>query len=69
MLHRQHAKATPVTFQKGDVVFKSSPERQSKLTPKFTGPFVITDFIQGKKFKIFNPATEVSEIVHCDKLK
>ncbi len=69
MLHRQHAKATAVTFQKGDAIFKSSPERQSKLTPKFGGPFVITDFIQGNKFKIFNPATQVSETVHCDRLK
>ncbi len=69
MLHRQHTKATPFTFQKGDVVFKSSPERQSKLTPKFSGSFVITDFIQGNKFKIFNPATQVSEVVHSDRLK
>ncbi len=69
MLHRQHAKATPLSFQKGNVVFKSSPERQTKLTPKFSGPFVITDFIQGNKFKIFNPATQVSEVVHSDRLK
>ncbi len=68
MLHRQYAKATPVTYQKGDAVFKSSPERQSKLTPKFSGPFVIIDFIQGNKFKIFNPATQVSEVVHSHSL-
>ena len=69
MLHRQHAKATPVSFQKGDVVFKSAPERQSKLTPKFIGPFVITDSMQGNKFRIFNPATKTSEVVHSDRLK
>ncbi len=56
-LHRQHAKATPATFQKGDDVFISAPERQSKLTPKFSGPFVIIDFIQGNMFKIFDPAS------------
>ena len=69
MLLKQHAKATPVSFHKGDVVFKSAPERQSKLTPKFSGPFVITDSLHGNKFQIFNPANQISEVVHADRLK
>ena len=69
MLHRQHAKATPVSLKKGDVVFKSAPERQNKLTPKFTGPFMITNSMHGNKFKIFNPANQTSEVVHADRLK
>ena len=69
MLQRQHATATPVSFQKGDVVFKSAPERQSKLSPKFSGPFVITEVMHGNKFKIHNPDTQISEVVHSDRLK
>lgn len=69
MTQRQHAKATPVSFAINDVVFKSAPERQSKLHSKFSGPFLIQEKLQGNKFKIFNPSAQTSEVVHADRLK
>lgn len=48
MTQRQHAKATPVFFTINDVVFKSAPERQSKLYSKFSGPFLIQEKLQNK---------------------
>ena len=69
MTQRQHLHARPVTFQVNDVVFKSAPERQSKLCSKFTGPFVIQEKLAGNKFKIYEPSAQTSEIVHADRLK
>ncbi len=47
MLHRQHANATPVSFQKGDVL-KCDPERQSKLTLKFSDSFCHSGLFVGQ---------------------
>ena len=69
MTQRQHETATPVSFAIDDVVFKSAPERQSKLNTKFTGPFLIQEKLMGNKFKIFDPSLQTSEIVHADRLK
>lgn len=69
MTRKQHIKAKPVTFQIHDVVFKSAPERQSKLTPKFIGPYIITDTLHGNKFKIYHCNNQTSEVVHADRLK
>ncbi len=41
MLTHQHSKATAVSIAVGDTVFKAAPERQVKLTPKFSGPFTV----------------------------
>ena len=65
----QHAKATPVSLDINDVVFKSAPERQSKLHSKFTGPFLIKEKLRGNKFKIFDPSAQTTEVVHADRLK
>ncbi len=42
MLHKQHAQATPFTIQVGGSVMKRAPDRSCKLSPKFSGPFVVT---------------------------
>ncbi len=68
MIQKQHATAHPVTFKVNDI-FKSAPERQSKLNHKFSGPFIITERLHGNKFKIYNSDTQTSEVVHSDRLK
>ena len=69
MIQRQHMSATPVTLQVNDVVYKSTSERQSKLHPKFTGPYRVVEKLHGNKFKILCPETNTSEVVHVDRLK
>ena len=69
MLQKQHSKASPVPFQVNDVVFKSAPERQSKLNSKFFGPYVIAQSLHGNKFEILDISTGISEVVHSDRLK
>ena len=69
MIQRQHMSATPVTLQVNDIVYKSTPDRQSKLNAKFTGPYRVVERLQGNKFKIFCPDSQISEIVHVDRLK
>lgn len=64
MLQKHHIKATPVSFQKGDVDFKHPPEHQSKLTPKFCGPITVKEQSHGNKIKIFNPS-KTTEVVHA----
>ena len=56
MTQRQQAQAHPHTF-KLNVVFKSTPDRHSKLTPKFSGPYIITKSLHGNKFKIYKADT------------
>ena len=69
MIKRQHSRASPVTFAVGDTVMKRSPERSSKLSPKFTGPFQIIEKLHGNKFKVLHPQLNTSEIIHSDRLK
>ena len=69
MIQRQHDKATPVSFTVGDSVMKSAPARQSKLSPKFSGPYVISEQLHGNKFRIIDSVLNTSEIVHSDRLK
>ncbi len=69
MIQKQHAAAHPVTFKVNDVVFKSAPDRQSKLNHKFSGPYVITEKLHGNKFKIYNSDTQTSEVIYSDRLK
>ncbi len=37
---KQHRYARPVSFSEGDIVMIAAPERQSKLSPKFSGPHI-----------------------------
>ena len=69
MTQKQHTKATPLSLDVHDVVFKAAPDRQSKLAPKFSGPFIISEKLHGNKFKIHDPFLNKSEIVHADRLK
>ncbi len=52
-----------------ETVMKRAPERSCKLVPKFTGPYLIASRLHGNKFKVLDPATATSEVVHADRLK
>ncbi len=69
MIQKQHFQATPVHFNVGDSVIKRALDRSCKLTPKFSGPYLLTAKLQGNKFKLLDRSTNVSEIVHINRLK
>ena len=69
MQQQQHKQATPVAIKAGDWVMTKCPERQSKLSPKFTGPRQVRGCVSGNKFELLDPYLGTSEIVHCDRLK
>ncbi len=48
---------------------KRAPDSSFKLTPKFSGPFLLTAKLNGNKFKILDPNTNFSEVIHVDCLK
>ncbi len=48
---------------------KRAPDRSSKLSPKFSGPFVVTHRCHPNKFKILDPSNNVTDVVHVDRLK
>ncbi len=66
---KQHRNARPVSFQEGDTVMLAAPDRQSKLAPKFSGPYKITHVLGGNKYRIFNSDKDCHEVVHSDRLK
>ncbi len=65
MLHKHHAQGTYVTIQ----IMKRVPERSCKLSPKFSGPFLVTSRCHPNKFKILDPSNNITEVVHVDRLK
>ncbi len=67
MISRQLSKGVSIAV--GDTVFKAAPERQAKLTPKFSGPFIIKERLHANKFRNFDPALNESEVVHVERLK
>ncbi len=69
MLHKQHSQATPVHLDVDDSVMKRAPDCSCKLTPEFSGPFLLTAKLHGNKFKTLDPNTNVSEVVHVTRLK
>ncbi len=69
MLCKQHSQATPVHLDVGDSVMKRAPDSSCKLTPKFSGPYLLTAKLHGNKFKLLDPNTNVPEVVHADRLK
>ncbi len=69
MLHHQHAKATPPLIEVGDTVMKSAAESTCKLTPKFSGPYLVSSKMHEYKFKLLNPGTNTTELIHIDRLK
>ncbi len=69
MLRKQYSQATLVTLVLVDSVMKRAPDRACKLSPKFTGPFLVTTKLHGNKFKILDLSNNTSEVVHVDRLK
>ena len=53
----------------GDTVMVRVPERNSKLSPKFVGPRLVVEKVQGNKFELFDPWLNTLEVVHNDRLK
>ncbi len=47
----------------------AAPERQSKLSPKFTGPYHTTQVMGRNKYQIFNEDRDIFEIYLSDSLK
>ncbi len=45
------------------------PERKSKLSPKFMGPYRIVHYIYGNKFEVMEPNTNVTLVIQSDRLK
>ncbi len=66
---KQHKRAAPVNFKVGDSVMVQTPERHSKLEPKFEGPFQIIRDLGGNKFQIGDRDKGVESVVHSDRLK
>ncbi len=46
-----------------------APDRSCKLTPKFSGPYLLTAKFHSNKFKLLDPNTHISEVVQVDCLK
>ncbi len=69
MTQKQHVHATPIILDVGDSVMKRFPERSCKVAPEFMGPFLVTAKLHGNKFKVLDPSTSLSEVVHADRLK
>ncbi len=69
MKHKQHAQATPVNIQVGDSVMKRAPDWSYKLSPNFSGPFLVTSRCHPNNFKILDPSNNVTEVLHVDHLK
>ncbi len=45
------------------------PERKSKLSPKFVGPYKVLRYIYGNKFEMREPNTNVTLVIHSGRLK
>jgi len=69
MLHRQHQKVRQVDLHEGDIVFVQVHDRNSKLDPKFQGPYRVLQHDQENKAELLILTTLERETVHCDHLK
>ncbi len=69
MAMKQHKRATPVNIKQGNHVMIQHPERNSKLSPKFIGPYKVVCYIHGNKFEVMEPNSNVTFVVHSDRLK
>ncbi len=69
MAMKQHKRATPVNIKQGDHVMIQHPERRSKLSPKFIGPYRVVRYVHGNKFEVMEPNSKVTFVVHSDRLK
>ncbi len=66
---KQHKGARPVSFSEDDAVMIAAPERQFKLSPKFSGPYTVTSFFGGNKYVVIDAEKGTSEVYHSDRLK
>ncbi len=66
---KQYKCARPVSFSEGDAVMIAAPERQSKLSPKFSGPYTVTRVLGGNKYVVLDAEKGTSEVYHSDRLK
>ncbi len=66
---KQHRAARPVSFSEGDAVMIAAAESQSKLSPKFSGPHLVTRVLGGNKYVIRDADKGTSEVYHSDRLK
>ncbi len=66
---KQHRCARPVSFSEGDSVMITTPERQSKLSPKFSGPHLVTRVLGGNKYIVLDSIKGTSDVYHSDRLK
>ncbi len=48
---KQHKRAMPVNIKQGDHVMIQRPERKSKFSPKFIGPFRVVRYVHGNKLR------------------
>ncbi len=69
MIVNQHKRAILVNFKPGDNVMTQQPERMSKLSTKFAGPYRIVRYVYGNKFEVMEPNTNVTLVIHSDRLK
>ncbi len=69
MMANQHKRDIPVNFKKGDTVMIQQPERKSKLSPKFLGAYRIVRYVYGNKFEVMEPNTDITLVIHSDRLK
>ncbi len=69
MMAKQHKRALPVIIKQGDYVMIQQPERNSKLSPKFVGPYRVVRYIHGNKFEVMEPKTNITLVAHSDRLK
>ena len=54
IIYRQHKQAHPIFIMVGDTIMKAVPDRHSKLSTKFTGPFLVVEKFHGNKFKLLD---------------
>ncbi len=69
MISTQHKRAIPVKINQGDTVMIQQPERKSKLSPKFVGLYKVHRYIYGNIFEAREQNTNVTLIIHSDRLK
>ncbi len=69
MIANQHKRATPVNCKLGDNVMIQQLERMSKLSPKFVGRYRIVRYVYGNKFEVMEPNTDITLVIHNDRLK
>ncbi len=69
MAINQHKRATQVNIKQGDHVMIQQSERKSKFSTKFVGPYRVIRYVHENKVELVEPNTNVTLVVHSDRLK